>query len=135
MNLFTHFLLFLRDILLLIASSCEFDVVACLLQKIFFFGRASRLFSRINRSYLFGQTLKSTFVLTVPLLCRFQHALKSLLKENLFSCFFRNRLFKCPFLTSKDFTLYLHFLHLSFIIVNFEFIFRSGFPSVQQLCQ
>ena len=40
-----------------------------------------------------------------------------------------------PYLTSKDFTLCLHLLHLNFIIVNFELIFRSGFPSIQQLCQ
>ena len=38
------------------------------------------------------------------------------------------------YLTSKDFTLCLHLLHLNFIIVNFELIFRSGFPSIQQLC-
>ena len=44
-------------------------------------------------------------------------------------------LIKCPFLTSKDFTLCLHFLHFNFIIVNFKLIFRSSFPSVQQLCQ
>ena len=40
-----------------------------------------------------------------------------------------------PYLTSNDFTLCLHLLHLNFIIVNFELIFRSGFPSIQQLCQ
>ena len=40
-----------------------------------------------------------------------------------------------PYLTSKDFTLCLHLLHLNFIIVNFELIFRSGFPSIQQLSQ
>ena len=28
----------------------------------------------------------------------------------------------------------LHLLYLNFIIVNFESIFRSSFPSVQQLC-
>ena len=39
------------------------------------------------------------------------------------------------YLTSKDFTLCLHLLHLKFITVNFELIFRSGFPSIQQLCQ
>ena len=40
-----------------------------------------------------------------------------------------------PYLTSKDFTLCLHLLYLNFIIVNFELIFRSSFPSIQQLCQ
>ena len=44
-------------------------------------------------------------------------------------------LIKCPFLTSKDFTLCLYFLHFNFIVVNFKLIFRPGFPSVQQLCQ
>ena len=39
------------------------------------------------------------------------------------------------YLTSKDFTLCLHLLHRNFIRVNFELIFRSGFTSVQQLCQ
>ena len=39
------------------------------------------------------------------------------------------------YLTSKDFTLCLPLLHCNFIRVNFELIFRSGFPSVQQLCQ
>ena len=39
------------------------------------------------------------------------------------------------YLTSKDFTMCLHLLHLKFIIVNFKLIFRSGFPSIQQLCQ
>ena len=39
------------------------------------------------------------------------------------------------YLTSKDFTLCLRLLHLKFIAVNFELIFRSGFPSIQQLCQ
>ena len=39
------------------------------------------------------------------------------------------------YLTSKDFTLCLHILHRNFIRVNNELIFRSGFPSVQQLCQ
>ena len=39
------------------------------------------------------------------------------------------------YLTSKDFTLCLHLLHLKFITVNFELIFRSGFPSIQQFCQ
>ena len=39
------------------------------------------------------------------------------------------------YLTSKDFTLWLHLLHCNFIRVTFDLIFRSGFPSVQQLCQ
>ena len=39
------------------------------------------------------------------------------------------------YFTSKDFTLCLHLLHRNFIRVNFELIFRSGFTSVQQLCQ
>ena len=39
------------------------------------------------------------------------------------------------YLTSKDFTLCLRLLHRNFIRVNFELIFRSRFPSVQQLCQ
>ena len=39
------------------------------------------------------------------------------------------------YLTSKDFTLCLHLLHCNFIRVNLELIFRSGFPSIQQLCQ
>ena len=44
-------------------------------------------------------------------------------------------LINCSFLTSKDFTWCLHFLHFNFIIVNFKLIFRSGFPSLQQRCQ
>ena len=39
------------------------------------------------------------------------------------------------YLTSKDFTLCPHLLHLNLIIVNFELIFRYGFPSIQPLCQ
>ena len=39
------------------------------------------------------------------------------------------------YLTSKDFTLCLPLLHCNFIRVNSESIFRSSFPSVQQICQ
>ena len=39
------------------------------------------------------------------------------------------------YLTSKDFTLCFHLRHRNFIRVNFELIFRSRFPSLQQLCQ
>ena len=34
-----------------------------------------------------------------------------------------------------NFTLCLHLLHCNFIRVTFDLIFRSGFPSVQQICQ
>ena len=56
---------------------------------------------------------------------------------------FRNRLLKCPFLTSKDFTLCLNFLHLNFIMENFWYFgpvfhpfnnFASDFPAALLAC-